>query len=92
MFKRLKQFFIDIKAEFVKVSWPTKEQTFRNTYIVVIFVIYDVFAIFIMQNPDNIFTGPPINPDIYGNFFCKKTIIPYFIDKSHLNIKYSLEK
>ena len=39
MFKRLRQFFVDIKAEFVKVSWPTKQQTLRNTYIVVVFVI-----------------------------------------------------
>ena len=37
MFKRLKQFFIDIKAEFVKVSWPTKEQFFLEIIFVGIF-------------------------------------------------------
>ena len=40
MFKRLKQFFVDIKAEFVKVTWPTKQQTLRNTYIVIIVIIF----------------------------------------------------
>lgn len=40
MFKRIVKFFADIKAEFKKVSWPSKQQNLRNTYIVIIFIIF----------------------------------------------------
>ena len=39
MFKRIKIFFSDIKAEMIKVAWPTKQQTYRNTYVVFIFIL-----------------------------------------------------
>ncbi len=39
MFKRIKIFFSDIKAEMIKVTWPTKQQTYRNTYVVFIFIL-----------------------------------------------------
>ena len=39
MFKRIKNFFSDIKAEMIKVTWPTKQQTYRNTYVVFIFIL-----------------------------------------------------
>ena len=35
MFRRIKQFFKDVIAEFKRVQWPTKEATIRSTSVVV---------------------------------------------------------
>ena len=35
MFKRLKQFFKDVIAEFKRVQWPTREATIKSTTVVV---------------------------------------------------------
>ena len=34
MFKRIRQFFEDVRSEFKRVQWPTREATLRSTYIV----------------------------------------------------------
>lgn len=38
MFKRIKNFFSDVKAEFKKVTWPSKEQTLKQTGVVLVIV------------------------------------------------------
>ena len=34
MFKRATQFFEDVKTEFKRVQWPTREATIRSTSVV----------------------------------------------------------
>ena len=34
MFKRVSQFFEDVKTEFKRVQWPTREATVRSTSVV----------------------------------------------------------
>ena len=34
MFKRARQFFEDVKTEFTRVQWPTREATVRSTSVV----------------------------------------------------------
>lgn len=36
MFKKVIQFFIDTKAEFTKVSWPSREELTQSTMVVVV--------------------------------------------------------
>lgn len=36
MFKKVIQFFIDTKAEFTKVSWPSREELTQSTTVVVV--------------------------------------------------------
>ena len=35
MFRKIKQFFNDVVAEFKRVQWPTREATIRSTSVVV---------------------------------------------------------
>ena len=35
MFRRIKQFFKDVVAEFKRVQWPTKDATIKSTTVVV---------------------------------------------------------
>ena len=35
MFKRIRQFFKDVIAEFKRVQWPTRDATIRSTSVVV---------------------------------------------------------
>ena len=35
MFKRIRQFFKDVIAEFKRVQWPTREATIKSTWVVV---------------------------------------------------------
>ncbi len=34
MFKRIKQFLDDVRSEFKRVQWPTREATLKSTYVV----------------------------------------------------------
>ncbi|HOK35264.1 MAG TPA: preprotein translocase subunit SecE [Candidatus Pacearchaeota archaeon] len=34
-FKKIPKFFSEVKAEMKKVSWPTREETLKNTLIVI---------------------------------------------------------
>lgn len=34
MFRRIRQFFEDVRSEFKRVQWPTREATLRSTYVV----------------------------------------------------------
>ena len=45
MIKRIVQFFSDVKSEFNKVTWPTREETQNKTVIVVFLSI--VMAVFL---------------------------------------------
>lgn len=38
MFKRFKKFLSDVRAEFKKVTWPTREQTLKQTGVVLVIV------------------------------------------------------
>lgn len=44
MFKRISKFFADVKGEFKKVTWPSREQTMKQTGVVlVITMVTSVF-------------------------------------------------
>ena len=45
MFKRFRNFLGDVKAEFKKVSWPTRETTIKQTGVVL--VIVSIVAVFL---------------------------------------------
>jgi preprotein translocase subunit SecE len=34
MFQRIKQFLLDVRQEFKKITWPTREQTIKQTGVV----------------------------------------------------------
>lgn len=36
--KSLKSFFVEIKSELKKVTWPTKSQLVNNTLVILVFV------------------------------------------------------
>ena len=38
MFKRFKKFLADVRIEFKKVTWPTREQTIKQTGVVLVIV------------------------------------------------------
>ncbi|OGH02132.1 MAG: preprotein translocase subunit SecE [Candidatus Lambdaproteobacteria bacterium RIFOXYD1_FULL_56_27] len=39
MFKRIAGFFAEVKGEFKKVSWPSREQTVRQTGVVLMITL-----------------------------------------------------
>ncbi len=45
MFKRFRKFLGDVRNEFKKVTWPTKEQTIKQTGVVL--VIVSIVAVFL---------------------------------------------
>jgi preprotein translocase subunit SecE len=45
MFKKIKVFITDVRNEFKKVTWPTKEQTIRQTGAVM--VITGITSVFL---------------------------------------------
>lgn len=40
MFRRLKEFFINVRTEFKKVSWPTRNELVGSTMVVIISVFF----------------------------------------------------
>lgn len=52
-FKKIPEFFQDVKKEMKKVTWPTKNETINKTLIVI--VIFVIFAL-ILGGLDAIFT------------------------------------
>ncbi len=40
MFKRFKKFLTDVKNELKKVTWPTREETIKQTGVVLVFVAF----------------------------------------------------
>jgi preprotein translocase subunit SecE len=38
MFRRLRKFLVDVRSEFKKVTWPTREQTIKHTGVVLVIV------------------------------------------------------
>ncbi len=54
MFARAKEWFIDVKAEFKRVVWPSFSKVKQNTLIVIAFVIIVGAAIWIL---DALFSG-----------------------------------
>ena len=53
IFKKIPEFFKDVKVEMKKVTWPTRNETFNKTLIVI--VIFIVAAV-ILGGLDAIFT------------------------------------
>lgn len=45
MFKTIVQFFLDVKAEFTKVSWPNSRELWQST--VIVFIVSALVAAFI---------------------------------------------
>ncbi|MGK0288688.1 MAG: preprotein translocase subunit SecE [bacterium] len=39
MFKRISQFFSDVQVEFKKVTWPSREETIKQTGVVVVMTL-----------------------------------------------------
>ncbi len=38
MIKKIKKFLVDVRAEFKKVTWPTRDQTIKQTGVVLVLV------------------------------------------------------
>jgi len=38
MFNRFRKFLVDVRSEFKKVTWPTREQTIKHTGVVLVIV------------------------------------------------------
>lgn len=38
MLQRIKKFLVDVRTEFKKVTWPTKDQTIKQTGVVLVVV------------------------------------------------------
>jgi len=45
MFKRFRKFLADVRSEFKKVTWPTREHTIKETGVVL--VIVAITAVFL---------------------------------------------
>ena len=45
MWEKLSSFIKDVRGEFARVSWPTREELVNSTSVVLVF--YAVFAVFI---------------------------------------------
>jgi preprotein translocase subunit SecE len=45
MFKNILQFFVEVRAEFTKVSWPSSRELWQST--VIVFVVSAIVAAFI---------------------------------------------
>ncbi len=45
MIQRIKKFLIDVRTEFKKVTWPTKDQTIKQTGVVL--VVVAIVAVFL---------------------------------------------
>lgn len=49
MFKRFKKFLTDVKAELKKVTWPTKEETIKQTGVVLVVVAFTGIFLFVID-------------------------------------------
>jgi preprotein translocase subunit SecE len=45
MWEKVSSFFKDVRGEFARVSWPTREELINSTSVVLVFSL--VFAVFI---------------------------------------------
>jgi len=39
LFRNIKTFFVDVTAEFKRVSWPTRQDTMQSTSVVVVLTV-----------------------------------------------------
>ena len=57
MFKTIVQFFLDVKAEFAKVSWPSREELFQSTMVVIVVsLVVTVFIALVDQGLTRLIT------------------------------------
>jgi len=49
MFKRFKKFLTDVKNELKKVTWPTREETIKQTGVVLVLVAFTGIFLFIID-------------------------------------------
>ncbi|MDO9390581.1 MAG: preprotein translocase subunit SecE [bacterium] len=57
MFKKILQFFIDTKAEFAKVSWPSREELTQSTMVVIVVsLVVTVFIALVDQGLTRLIT------------------------------------
>jgi preprotein translocase subunit SecE len=57
MFKKILQFFIDTKTEFTKVSWPSREELFQSTMVVIVVsLVVTVFIALVDQGLTRLIT------------------------------------
>ena len=57
MFKKTIQFFIDTKAEFAKVSWPSREELIQSTMVVIVVsLVVTVFIALVDQGLTRLIT------------------------------------
>ncbi len=57
MFKKILQFFIDTKAEFAKVSWPSREELTQSTMVVIVVsLVVTVFIALVDQGLTRVIT------------------------------------
>jgi len=57
MFKNILQFFIDTKAEFAKVSWPSREELTQSTMVVIVVsLVVTVFIALVDQGLTRLIT------------------------------------
>ncbi|MBI5804814.1 preprotein translocase subunit SecE [candidate division TA06 bacterium] len=57
MFKKILQFFIDTKAEFTKVSWPSREELTQSTMVVIVVsLVVTVFIALVDQGLTRVIT------------------------------------
>ncbi len=49
IFKRIVRFFKEVKAELKKVTWPTKNQSVKNTVVVLVFLVVIGLFVFLID-------------------------------------------
>ena len=54
LFKRAKRFIKETKSELKKAVWPTRQQLFKNTGIILVFIIIVTIILFVL---DTAFSG-----------------------------------
>jgi len=54
IFKRAKRFITETKSELKKAVWPTRQQLFKNTGIILVFIIVVAVILFVL---DSAFAG-----------------------------------
>ncbi len=54
IFKKMAKFFREVRIELKKVTWPTRQQLFKNTMVVLVFLVIVGLLVF---GIDSLFLG-----------------------------------
>ncbi|RMF93524.1 MAG: preprotein translocase subunit SecE [Candidatus Schekmanbacteria bacterium] len=81
MFKKLKEFLMDVRSEFKKVTWPSKPETYDSTKVVIVVVIVIAFYLGLVdivlssgvkkllnESPVGVFSVDPKTGDVGTSF------------------------